>query len=120
MTKKSIKVDPIPIIRGGFEPIAHWRLAMQFEKGRLRSETGEHEEAIQGENTFPQGVSGEITLNTPNDWKVNPGNWTLNAGSKEAFRLPTLITLPTDASLGLDKLSIDFKIAVDRPCQFRI
>jgi len=119
--RQSIQVGPIPvIIRGCSEPIARWRLAVRLEKGRLRSETGEHEEAILGTNTFPQGVSGEITLNTPHDWKVNPGTWTLHAGRKEPFRLPTLITLPTDASLGLDELSIDFKISADRPYEFRV
>ena len=117
-SRQRITVGPIPlIIHGCSEAVARWRMAVRFQKGRLRSETAEQEEAILGVNAFPQGVSGQVTLNLPDKWKVDRSSWQLAMGPGERFTLPMLLTLPANASLGTDELSIDFNIGEH---QFRV
>jgi hypothetical protein len=119
-----INVGPTPlVIRGCSKAVARWRMAVQFEKGRLASRTGGQNEAILGENTFPQGISGEAVLNVhrrAREWEVDPSRWALHMGAQEQFRLPLLLTLPHDASQGDERLSIDFSITADRPYHFRV
>lgn len=118
---QTISAGPTPLlIRGCSEPVARWRLAVQFEKGRIRSEYGAHEDAILGLNTFPQGVNGQATLRFPPGWQLEPADWPLQMGAGEKFRLPTQITFPPDASLGKLRPSIEFKISADRQYRFSI
>lgn len=114
-----VTVGKTPVIlRGCSSPIARWLLSLRFEKGKLRSEYGGHEEAILGMNTFPQGVSAKVTLHMPNDWEVEPSNWTQQFAAGEKFRLPTLLTFPPDASLGRLRPTVDFEISADRQYKF--
>ena len=116
-----VQTGPVPIIvRDCSAGIARWFLSVQFQKGRLASEYGQHDEAVLGQNTFPQGVSGKATLHMPREWKVEPGQWTFQAAAGEAFRLPTLLTFPSDAALGTFHSRIDFEISADRPYQFTV
>ena len=116
-----LDVGPTPLIVGGCSAgIARWRLAVQFEHGRIRSEYGGHEEAVLGANTFSQGVSGRAVLHMPPDWEVEPNQWVLQVAANEKFRLPTLLTFPADASLGKLRATIDFEISADRPYKFTV
>lgn len=116
-----IPVTHIPLIlRGCSEPVARWRQAVQFEKGRLPSAHAVHRDQLLGRNTFSQGVSGEIKLNLPRDWEGEPAQWTTALSLGEPFRLPTNLTLPANASLGKVDLSIDFDISAERQYKFRV
>jgi hypothetical protein len=119
--QQQLSVGPMPlVIRGCSEPIARWRLAMQFETGRLASATGVHRENILGRNTFAQGVSGTVTLNIPPEWDVEPRAFPLQAGRGESYRLPMQITLPPNATLGTERLALDVEIDADRKYRFRV
>ena len=117
--RRIVELGPTPIVlRGCSSPIARWLLSIRFEKGKLRSEYGGHEEALLGMNTFPQGLTGNVTLHMPHDWEVEPRTWPLQVGAGEKFRLPTLLTFPPDASLGQLRPTVDFEIQADRPYRF--
>lgn len=116
---QTLDVGPTPlIIRGCSAPIARWRLAVKFDKGRIGSEVGQHEETLLATNTFPQGISGKATVKFPAGWSVDPPEWALQAAAGEKLRLPMLLTFPPDASLGELRPSIDFEINADRPYKF--
>jgi hypothetical protein len=116
-----LPVGPMPlVIRGCSKPLARWRLAMQFETGRLASATGVHQEDIIGRNSFGQGVNGTVTLNTPPEWEVEPRAIPLQVGQGETFRLPVRITLPPNATLGTRRMAIDVDIDADRKYRLRI
>jgi hypothetical protein len=116
-----VRAQASPVIVRNCSPgIARWYLALRFEKGRLASEYGQHEEAVLGVNSFPQGVSGVATLKMPRQWVLEPGQWTFQAGVNEPFRLPTLLTFPSDAALGTFPTQIDFEISADRPYRFTV
>lgn len=123
-----IDVGPAPlIIRHCSEPIVRWRMAVQFQNGRIRSEHGGQQESILGRNTFPQGVSGTVKLIMPRKpdqefehWEAEPNSWQIQVATGEKFELPMLLTLPANASLGAEELIIDFDIAADRPYKIRV
>lgn len=116
-----VKAGPVPvIIRQCSGGITRWFLSVRFQQGKLASEYGEHDEAVIGRNTFPQGVSGKATLHMPREWKVEPGQWTFQAAAGEAWSLPTLLTFPADAALGTFHTRIDFEISADRPYRFTV
>ena len=117
----SIRATSTPVIvRDCSEPIVRWCLAVRFDKGQLKSEYGQHDEAILGANTFSQGVSGRVVLHMPPEWEVEPGHWELQASAGEQFRLPMLMTFPSDAALGAFRPTVDFEIAADRPYKFTV
>lgn len=126
--QQQIHVGNTPlIISHCSEPLARWRLAVRFENGRIRSEHGGHPETIHGKNTFPQGVSGSATLVVPQKreqeferWEVDPRTWQFQVAAGEEFHLPTVLTLPPNASLGLEELWVDFDISADRRYRFRV
>jgi len=118
--RQKLRVGPSPlVIRNCSEPVTRWRIAVQFEKGGLPSKTGKQKESILGLNTFPQGVSGQATLNVPSEWRVEPtkSQFTLAAG--ERFTLPFSVELPSNTSLGTRLLSIDFELS-GQPYTFRV
>ncbi len=119
--QQNLAVGPMPlVIRGCSQAVARWRLAMNFETGRLASATGVHREHIIGRNTFDQGVSGTVTLQVPADWDVEPRAFPLHAGRGEEYRLPIQITLPPNATLGIETLTMEVEIDADRKYRFRV
>ncbi len=95
------EVGPTPILlRNCAAGIVEWYLAVRFEQGRLRSEYGEHPEALLGANPFPLGISGKVSLRMPPEWDVEPSQWELQAAAGEKWRLPMLITFPPNETLG--------------------
>ncbi len=119
--RQKIKVGPTPlVIRGCSETVSRWRIAVQFQKGRLRSQTGQQREMILGKNSFTQGISGTVQLNAPSEWAVDPSHWELQMGAGDKLKLPMDITLSPNASLGKEPVSIDFNIQADRRYRFRV
>ncbi|MCA9068245.1 MAG: hypothetical protein KDA84_04945, partial [Planctomycetaceae bacterium] len=119
--RQILPVGPMPlVVRGCSKPLARWRLAMQFESGRLASATGIHQEHLLGRNTFPQGASGTVTLNAPSEWEVEPRSFPLQVAKGEAFRYPLQITLPPNATLGTVRMAIDVELDADRKYKIRI
>lgn len=119
--RQILPVGPMPlVIRGCSKPLARWRLAMQFESGRLASATGVHQEYLLGRNTFPQGASGKVTIIAPSEWEVEPRTFPLQVAKNEAFRHPMQITLPPNATLGTVRMPIDVEIDADRKYTIRI
>jgi hypothetical protein len=116
---QTVSVGPTPlIIRGCSVPIARWRMGVHYANGRVSSEYGQHEEALLGTNTFPQGITGRVTAHFPPGWEVDPVQWPLHAAAGEQFRLPLLLTFPRNASLGKLRTTVDFEVAADRPYKF--
>lgn len=116
-----VDVGPLPtFVRGGIEAIARWRIAAQYEHGRMKSEYGDHRDSIRGLNTFPQGVSGKVTLTLPHEWEADVREWPLQLAAGEAYQLPVYIKLPQNARLGSQMTTLDFDIVSDRPRRFRV
>lgn len=116
-----IEVGPIPkFLVDCSEPVARWRMAAQFEIGRMRSEYGGHNDAVLVTNTFPQGVSGELNLGLPPEWEAEPRTWMIAAEAGEHLRFPTYLRSPPNASLGALLMHLDFTITADRQYLFRV
>lgn len=119
--QQRIEVGPVPVIlRGCSEAIVRWRLAIRFEKGRQPSRTGRLKEAILGRNTFPQGVRGQVRLNVPQAWQVEPRVAQIQMGAGEEFRVPVYLQLPSSATFGKRDASVEFDIIAERPYHFRV
>jgi hypothetical protein len=119
--EQSIDLGPIPrLLLSCSEPVARWRITARFEDGKMKSEFGGHNDAVVGRNTFPQGVSGTVTLVLPEGWSAEPREWTITAAAGEEFRFPVFLTAPTNTPLGDHLFVMDFNIVADRPYRFRV
>ncbi|MBI1314286.1 hypothetical protein GC176_23570 [bacterium] len=119
--RHQLKIDHVPVFcTGCSEPLAHWRLKVGFENSRIPSEFGGHPEAILGVNTFNQTIRGEIRLRLPRDWEAAPNHWEVTLAPNEAFRLPTTLKLPQNASLGEADATIEFDITADVRRHFKV
>lgn len=116
-----VPVGPSPVfVVGASAPLLRWQMTAGFEQPRLRSQHGQQAQAVVGLNPFGQGVSGTVTLVGPAGWEVEPNRWPLRLAAGEPFRLPTMLTLPADASLGSHDLAIEFDLQADRPYRFTL
>lgn len=118
---QTIQVGPVPkFVLGCSEAVTRWRQAAQFAIGRMKSEYGAHRDTIEGQNTFPQGVNGQVSIEYPPGWQAEPREWPIQIPKGGGFELPVNLTLPANASLGESMMAFDFKINADRPYRFKV
>lgn len=119
--RQRVRVGPMPVlVHNCMEEIIRWRMAVRFERGVLPSARGEQLDALLGKNTF-QGIDGHVEVQYPREWDVTPRNgWKFNLAAGEDFRLPMIVTLPSEASLGRTDLWIHFTINADHRYRFRV
>jgi hypothetical protein len=116
--RQKIRIGPSPLVIRHFpEQIARWMAAVTFEKGRLPSKTGKQREVIHGVNTFHQGVSGQVHIIVPKDWKVEPPDARFSLAAGEKFDIPITLELPSNTSLGSQRIVLDFALS---PYAFRV
>jgi hypothetical protein len=116
--RQKIRIGPSPLVIRHFpEQIARWMAAVTFEKGRLPSKTGKQREVIHGMNTFHQGVSGQMRIIVPKDWKVEPPDARFSLAAGEKFDIPITLELPSNTSLGTQRIVLDFALS---PYAFRV
>jgi hypothetical protein len=116
--RAKLRVGPSPLLVRHFpEPIARWMAAVSFEKGRLPSKTGKQREVIHGINTFRQGVNGTLRIVVPKEWKVDPTEIRFALAAGEKFDIPITLELPSNTSLGSQRLVLDFAMS---PYAFRV
>jgi hypothetical protein len=116
--RQKLRVGPSPLVIRHFpEQIARWMAAVSFEKGRLPSKTGKQREVIHGINTFHQGVSGQVRIIVPKDWKVEPVDARFSLAAGEKFDIPITLELPSNTSLGSQRIVLDFAMS---PYAFRV
>ncbi|MBW3543786.1 MAG: sporulation protein, partial [Planctomycetes bacterium] len=116
-----LELGPSPVLFTGCSAaIARWGMDVGFERGRLPSATGEHAERIVGRNTFPQGVSGEVTVHGPAEWGIEPSRQKFTVAAGEPFELPFVLTLPLNATLGRQVVELEFALDAERAHRFRV
>ncbi|MEO1994601.1 MAG: hypothetical protein ABGZ17_04935, partial [Planctomycetaceae bacterium] len=119
--RQRVRVGAVPVlVHNCLEEIIRWRMAVRFERGVLPSARGEQLDALLGKNTF-QGIDGRVDVEFPREWDVSPRNgWKFNLAAGEDIRLPMVLTLPSEASLGRTNLWIHFTINADHRYRFRV
>ena len=116
--RAKLHVGPSPLLVRHFpEAIARWMAAVSFEKGRLPSKTGKQREVIHAVNTFRQGVNGQLRILVPKDWKVDPPEMRFSLAAGEKFDCPITLELPSNTSLGSQRVVLDFMMS---PYAFRV
>src|SRR5262249_42534576 len=96
-------------ITGLSEGVAKSQSALTFENAQLSSIAGREQTLmLRMKNTFPQGVSGELTLFAPKSWAFDPRPMRFRIASGEEIRLPLTVTLMADANSGPQPVRLDF------------
>lgn len=115
-------VGPLPtFIVDASEPVVRWNLSFAFARPRMPSLFGvTHENEFVMKNYFPQGISGEVRLFTPDSWKTFPRVTRFSLGAGEELRQPFTVTLPFDVSSGRHEVRVEVRLGGERPCQFSI
>ncbi len=116
-----LHVGPVPIIvRKCSEPIARWRLAVQFQKKQLPSQFGEHQEILMGKNTFPQGVTVKSNIEFSDKWNIEQPRAPQTLAPGEDYQVPVSLSFPSGAGIGQLGSTIDFEISADREYRFTV
>ncbi len=120
-SRQIIPADDVPQFIGGCsEPLARWRLDAQFKNGVVESAHGAHPDSVLITNTFPQGVSGAVTLTVPREWEVKPPRLQFDLAPGEIAELPFTLNLPPSASLGVEQLKLEFDFVADLQYNFEV
>lgn len=111
-----LEVDALPtFVQGLNEPLARWRLSVEFDQQRIPSVFGRsHTAALRFTNTFPIGVSGTVRLVMPDGWYTEPEEIHFQLTAGETADVPLSIALPLNANSGAHDVRLDFEIAADR------
>ncbi len=108
-----LPIGPLPtFITGLSEGVARWQSALTFENSQLSSIAGREQTLmLRMKNTFPQGVSGELTLFAPKTWGFDPRPTRFKIAAGEEIRLPLPVTLMADANSGPQPVRLEFDVA---------
>jgi hypothetical protein len=117
-----IEVGPLPVfVTGLSEAVARWQIALAFDDEWLASLFGREQEIkLALRNTFPQGLSGEITLHAPKSWQVDGRPQRFKLSEADQLKLPIPVTLQPDAGSGPQPVRLDFDISSDRNYRFSV
>jgi len=108
-----LQIGPLPtFITGLSEGVARWQSALSFENSQLSSIAGREQTLIlRMKNSFPQGISGELTLYAPKSWGFDPRPTRFKIAAGEELKLPLTVTLMGDANSGPQPVRLDFDVA---------
>lgn len=79
-----------------------------------------HNNSIEIENTFSQGIGGTIRVVGPEGWQIVPDRIDFKLAVGEKVKRPFQISLPFDATSGNTPLQIDFEVAAEKPYRFSV
>jgi len=119
--RQVLHVGPVPIIvRGCSDAVARFRLAVHFQRKRLPSQFGEHQEIISGLNTFRQGITIKSDLKFSDRWNVEQQRTPITLAPNESFEMPVSLSFPAGAGIGGLQATVDFEISADREYYFTV
>jgi hypothetical protein len=79
-----------------------------------------HNNSIEIENTFQQGIGGTIRVIGPEGWQIVPDRIDFKLAVGEKAKRPFQIFLPFDATSGNTPLQLDFEVAAEKPYRFSV
>lgn len=117
-----IEVTPLPkFVIGLNGSVARMGMGAKLAKVQIPSifEMA-HNNSIEIENTFQQGIGGTIRVIGPEGWQVVPDRIDFKLAAGEKAKRPFQIFLPFDATSGTTPLQIDFEVAAEKPYRFSV
>jgi len=120
--RQVIRVDQLPTFIGPIDlPVAMWRMNLQLATRRIPSIAGrEHDNSLTLKNYFGSGTNGQAELILPEDWTVNPGQFSFRLADDEQMLQPFEITIPYGTDSGQHSVRIDFQLGVAGKHKFSV
>ncbi len=117
-----IAVDSFPrFVTGLNSAVLRWRMSVELAQTQLPSLFGEaHANAIAAKNAFGQGISGQIKIVAPENWRVAPADINFKLAAGETLNQPFDVILTLDAATGRQDVRFDFDIMADRRYRFSV
>ena len=120
--RQVIPVGPQPVFLSGVNlPITRWRLDFAFDRENLASTFSHPQRAFYRiVNSFPQGVTGSMTLQTPYAWETDlrAVHFKLAEGTDRSEQF--VITLQPVARSGRHQVCVHFDVSADRIYSFNL
>lgn len=140
--RQTVAVGPMPrFVVGLNESVSRWRMATRFEEEVVPSVFNtNHPNTLLMQNTFEQGVGGQVRVFVPQDdddsgtqdannaplsetpsgdWQISVEDRRLRLRAGESIRAPIAVRL-NDASHGDQAVRIDFDLDADRDYRFSV
>lgn len=119
-SEQSFEVDRLPSFVVGIDPaITRWRQAMHFRKDHIPTIFGRAlSNSLLVTNTFAQGVSGQMTIIPPPQWRMSQTTFDIELPIAGEVEVPFEVTLPLDANTGEQPLEVRFDVVADRRYRF--
>ena len=116
------RIGRVPTILTGLdERLARWQLSAGLKQTQVASIPGQPQtNTLQFKNTFPQTISGKISVHGPARWRIEPRVVEFRLAPGEAWQCPLKIVLPGDVTTGRNLLGVDFEISADRVYRFSL
>jgi len=119
--QREITIGTLPsFVTGLSEAVARWQTGLAFEDVQLSSVAGRPQTIVlRMRNTFPQAVSGELTLHAPKSWDVDPRPTRFKLPEGGEIRLPLSVTISSEANSGPQPVRLDFDVGGQRFSAYR-
>lgn len=121
-TYHEVEVGPQPVfLIGADSHVVQWNLGVRFEPAKLDSVFGQPQVlTCRFANTFPQIVSGTITLDAPEAWELDSRKVTFRLGTGEERQLPFRVLLNANANSGSHPVRLQFNFVADKEYRFSV
>ncbi len=115
-----IAVEQLPNFLVGLDgPVTQWQLGVGFSPKQLPSVPSAIVPArLELKNTFPQAISGHISIRAPENWHMEPRTAEFRLEVGAAWRQDLQVALPNDVTGGRQMVRLDFEIQADRLYRF--
>lgn len=119
---QKIHVGPQPIFIVGVDRTAAlWRMNVRLEPQRLDSLLGREQTIhLHSKNPSTQLLNGSFRIRPPESWSVDRFSQPIIAEPLQEQAQPVSLILRSDATLGRQRVGIDFDLEGDRPRRFTV
>lgn len=120
--RQIISVGPQPVFLTGVNlSVSCWRLGFAFDRKNLVSIFNRSQPGLcQMVNSFPQGVTGRMTVQTPVAWDTHLKNFHFKMAEGAGRSEPLELRVKPGAHSGSHPVRVDFQISADQIYQFSL
>jgi hypothetical protein len=116
-----VPLGDLPVLVDEVDPaLALFRVSVKIDNPLLESSFAPHTRKITFTNTFPDFLSGTVSLKAPKGWTISPPSLNFNLNPGESFTADVNLEIPYNTLAGAKPIQLRFDIPNINPNRFTV